>query len=324
MEQQYPFYISVYKDSDRFLINPKLVTTGEFRSNSPWIRIIDKNDENVELLLSNVISDAIEYIKNSPILNIWETTKSIGEYIYWKQENKYKSGNAFYKRNVCFDIVFNEDKTYDIYTTQPTAKDLYYNIKQEAALIKNASPFEIGKAIIIVADMIEKSDGKYKSDKYPPVEMDLLSGKKVKIYPPRNSRFDDLDDGGAAEIYKLYEYSASEGAEPSARLFVGIAAELGCDITEGNIRTVWEKFYGKAESFEVTDTSCGIFTLRADMRNKKIRKVSYLLRICEFELLECTLEVDFPNKRKKTEEKLLNIFEGFAGKCKLEKKVPKI
>lgn len=319
MEQLYPFIIAIFKDSDRFLINPNLVTTGEFRSNSPWIKIINKDEENVELLIGNTILESIEYIKNSPILNIWETTKSIGEYIYWKQENKYKSGNAFYKRNVCCRIFYNEDKTYGVASTEPEISDgTYYNIKREIDLIKNASPSEIGKAIINIMGILEKSVVKKKSDKYPPVDIELLSGKHVTIFPPHNSHFDDLEDGGVSEIYKLYRYSANESAEYVAALFMGIAAELGCDITEDNICTSWEKIYGKAENFEVTNTSCGIFTLRADMRNKNIRKVSYLLRIDKSELLECTLEVDYPNKRKKTEEKLLEIFEEFARQCKFK------
>ena len=36
-----------------------------------------------------------------------------------------------------------------------------------------------------------------------------------------------MQDGSAAEIYRLYEYSPKEGAEPSANFYLGIAAEYG-------------------------------------------------------------------------------------------------
>ncbi|MDE6596714.1 MAG: hypothetical protein K2K44_12005, partial [Oscillospiraceae bacterium] len=60
----------------------------------------------------------------------------------------------------------------------------------------------------------------------------------------------------------------------------------------------------------------GIFKLRAEMRNKSIHRISYLLQIDENELLDCTMELRKPNSRKKLDEKLIGLFEEFARQCK--------
>lgn len=62
----------------------------------------------------------------------------------------------------------------------------------------------------------------------------------------------------------------------------------------------------------------GIFKLRAEMRNKSIHRISYLLQIDESELLDCTMELRKPNSRKKLDEKLSSLFEEFARQCKFK------
>ena len=59
----------------------------------------------------------------------------------------------------------------------------------------------------------------------------------------------------------------------------------------------------------------GIWRLRAEMRNKSVHRISYLLQIDESELLDCTMELHKPNSRKKLDEKLTEMFEEVARKC---------
>lgn len=86
-------------------------------------------------------------------------------------------------------------------------------------------------------------------------------------------------------------------------------------MSEDNIRKAWEKLHGKAEFFEVKSAEHGIYELRAEMRNKSVHRISYLLQIDESELLDCTMELHKPNSRKKLDEKLTEMFEEFARKC---------
>ena len=89
-------------------------------------------------------------------------------------------------------------------------------------------------------------------------------------------------------------------------------------MNEDNIRSAWERQNGKAEFFEVKSVEHGIFKLRAEMKNKSIHRISYLLRIDESELLDCTMELYKPNSRKKLDEKLSSLFEEFARQCKFK------
>ncbi len=127
-----------------------------------------------------------------------------------------------------------------------------------------------------------------------------------------------MEDGSAAEIYRLYEYSPKEGAESSAEFYLGIASELDCDMSEDNIRKAWEKQHGNAEFFGIKAAEHDIFKFRAEMRNKSVHRISYLLHINESELLDCTMELHKPNSRKKLDEKLSGMFEEFARQCKLK------
>lgn len=113
-------------------------------------------------------------------------------------------------------------------------------------------------------------------------------------------------------------YSRVDSEKASAAYYIGIAAELDCDMGEDNILKAWEKLYGKAEFFEVKSTEHGIFKLRAEMRNKKVHRISYLLQIDENELLDCTMDLHKPNTRKKLDEKLAVMFEEFAQQCKFK------
>lgn len=182
-------------------------------------------------------------------------------------------------------------------------------------LSNTASAADIGNAVINAFRICEEYKASKKPDPYPPVEVELLSDQKLEVYPPRDRHFSDSDDCGAAELYKGYGYFPKEGADSSAEFYLGIAAELDCDMSEDNIRKAWEELHGKAQFFEVKPSEHGIFKLRAEMRNKNVHRISYLLQIDESELLDCTMELHKPNTRKKLDEKLTEMFEEFARKC---------
>ena len=97
---------------------------------------------------------------------------------------------------------------------------------------------------------------------------------------------------------------------------MGIASELDCNLSPENICNCLVELNGKADRLKVENVEYGIFRVRAEMSNKSVHKISYFLQMADDLLLECGMEVHQPNKRKKTDEKLSNLFEQFALSCK--------
>ena len=182
----------------------------------------------------------------------------------------------------------------------------------------HSDPEKLGKIIIEALDRSRKISDKVAGNPYPEKTIELLSGTTMIVSAPRDNHFSDCEDYGVGELYQAYLYFPKEGAEPSAEFYLGIAAELDCDISEDNIRKAWEEQYGKAEFFEVKSAEYGIFKLRAEMKNKSVHRISYLLQIDESELLDCTMELHKPNSRKKLDEKLTGLFEEFVRKCRFK------
>lgn len=182
-----------------------------------------------------------------------------------------------------------------------------------------SNPDKLGKMVMEALERSRKIIDKALGNPYPPKNVELVNGSILIVSPPRDKCFTDNDDYGEGELYQLYGYYPREDSEEaSAAYYIGIAAELDCDMSEDNIRKAWEELHGKAEFFEVKPTEHGIFRLRAEMRNKSVHRISYLLQINEGELLDCTMELRKPNTRKKLDEKLSVMFEEFARQCKFK------
>lgn len=182
-----------------------------------------------------------------------------------------------------------------------------------------SDPEKLGAMIIEALDRSRKIGEKVSGNYRPPKIIELLSGSEVIVEAPRDKHFADYDDYGVGEMYQAYMYLPREDSEEaSAAFYIGMDAELNCDMNEENIRKAWEKQNGKAEIFEVKSVEYGIFKLRAEMRNKSVHRISYLLQIDESELLDCTMELYKPNSRKKLNEKLTGLFEEFARGCKFK------
>ena len=182
-----------------------------------------------------------------------------------------------------------------------------------------SDPEALGKMIIEALDRSRKIGEKVSGNYRPPKIIELLSGTEIIVEVPRDKHFTDEEDYGVCEVYQLYGYYPRvDSEEASAVFYIGMAAELDCDMSEDNIRRAWEKQNGKAEFFEVKPTEHGIFRLHAEMKNKSVHRISYLLQINEGELLDCTMELRKPNTRKKLDEKLSVMFEEFARQCKFK------
>lgn len=145
-----------------------------------------------------------------------------------------------------------------------------------------------------------------------------IFGRKFTVQTPNERHFTDLDDGGLAEMHQLYSYFSKGNSESSADFAITCAPELNCSLCAENISCAWGKMYGKADEFEIREVQCGIFNLCAEMKNTKIHKISYYVYVNEHEIIECTMLLHQPNRRKKLDEKLTGLFEEFARQCKFK------
>ncbi|MGN1105175.1 MAG: hypothetical protein ACI4RH_00885 [Huintestinicola sp.] len=315
-EKRFPWLVDVFKGEHQLFVVPYITTIGYYYTSMAWYRILSDNETPDNI--GKAVLDAFEHIRISPVDA--RTRAERNEDSFYLKETKCKSYKAFNKKYICCSVrVKNEQMEYRVSTSiNSFDNNGYCGIEgDEPVTLPNiASSTDIGNAVINAFRIIEEYKKSQKPDPYPPVDVELLSDQKVEIHPPRDRHFTDMQDGGAAEIYRLYEYSPKEGAEPSANFYLGIAAELDCDLGENNIREALENQHGKADFFEVKSVEHGIFKLRAEMRNKKVHRISYLLQIDESELFDCTMELHKPNSRKKLDEKLTGLFEEFAFKCR--------
>lgn len=182
-----------------------------------------------------------------------------------------------------------------------------------------SDPEKLGEMIIEALDRCRKITDKVAGNPYPEKNIELANGSNLTISAPRDKHFTDEEDYGVCEVYQMYGYYPREDSEEASAVFyIGVAAELNGETDEENIRSAWEKQNGKADFFEIKSAEHGIFKLRAEMRNKKIHRISYLSEIANCDLLDCTMELRKPNSRKKLDEKLTGLFEEFARQCKFK------
>lgn len=317
--QTFPLNIHIYKGENRILIIPIISHEGGFSELSHNTFVIDDTSD-CKVVGSTVIN-TINFIKNSPCST--STSYEREKNPVWKENSKYNSEISFWRNNLATRIQFFEDGHYQIYSMKRSDKyNLRYDKKvKEINLPKEAKYEDLGQAVIDVFSALEeyyKEHPSKKIEKYSKENIELLNGSSLTFQIPKNSHFIDSDDCGAAEIYKCYSYIANEGAESSAEFFLGIGAELDCDLSTDNIKSCFEEYNGKADYFEISNDNFGIFNLKAEMKNKSVHKISYYLQIDEDEILECSMEVHQPNKRKKVDEKLTTLLQEFALSCMLE------
>lgn len=312
-ETSFPYDIHLYKGEGQIIVVP--IIKSMFWKRRELASYCCLTETETALNIGRTVLEVFDYLLKSPVDT--RTVQECAEENYIVNNTSCKTYKAFAKRYSLCGVILNEDGSYIVSPTERIENYKGYGgaeREQCFLLSEGTSAEEIGQAVIAAFERSDEYEKAKKPDPYPPKEIELLCGKKLTVYPPRDSHFTDMEDGSAAEIYQLYEYASSEGAEASAAFYLGIAAELDCDISEENIRKVWEEINGSAEMFSAAECSHGIFDLRAEMRNKNVHRISYLKQIDENELLECTMEVKQPNKRKKLDERLTAMFEEFAGK----------
>ncbi|MCH5348142.1 MAG: hypothetical protein J1E40_02360 [Oscillospiraceae bacterium] len=317
-ETSFPYDMDLYRGENQILVEPIIKSMFWRRRGLGLYRILPESE--TALNIGKTVLEVFDYLLKSPVDT--RTMEECKEDSYMLTSTSCKNFKTFAKRYSLCGVILYEDGSYIV---SPTERLKNYNGYGGASeeecfkLPKEATAEEIGNAVIAAFERSDEYERAKKPDPYPPKEIELLCGKKLTVYPPRDRHFTDMEDGSAAEIYQLYEYAPSEDAEATAAFYLGIAAELDCDISEGNIRNVWEKQFGDFETFEIKESQNDLFSLRVEMKNKNVHRISYLTKIDESELLECTMELKSPKRRKKLDERLTAMFEEFAAKCKFIK-----
>lgn len=268
------------------------------------------------LAVGRAVLDAVAFVKqNSRIAGKTQKRDAVAA---WQKNTKYKSWVSFWKHNHYGMVEALRDGQYNIcsFKKSEERQGLYTECIKDLYLPPDASAEEIGQAVI---DVLEASEEYYQdrkpSEAWRKQSLELPDGGTLKFTYPNDSHFQDCGDWGVAEIYQCYEYQAREGAESSADFFLGMAAELELSLEKENVASAWERLHGRADSFEMKETSHGIYKFRVEMRNKDCHKVSYFVQTSENMLLECSMEVHQPDRRKKLDEKMGLLFEEFALGC---------
>lgn len=313
----YPLLLSMYKGENRILIIPLIDHVAGYSIDSDWFVNISDNESAISI--GEGLIRAVEYIKSSPLSSL--TPKERDESAAWRKNTKYKSKVTFWKNNHYVRVKITEDSQYIVHSMKKSEKrqGTYDEVVKETIIPSTATAEELGKAVIDVFQAVEEYEqGQPVYDLYPTKSIELLDNSTLTIKPPRDGHFEDGEDGGATEIYQCYCYLPQEGAESSAEFFLSIASELDCSLEFAHVKKVWEELNGKSEFFEIQESEFGIFKVRAEMQNKGIHKISYFLQQDEDLLLECSMEVHQPNRKKKLDEKLVKLFDEFVLSCNIQ------
>ncbi len=304
--QPYPLSIRIYKGEGRLLFIPVIKHIYGYSVTAPDSFCL--NDSEKETVIGKTVIDALEYVANSPRSSA--TPKEIDN--YFLGNSRYKSFLSFWKNNHFAHVDYYEDGKVKICSLSRAKRQGMYEDVIKRIELKNVQNTEIiGCAVL---DVLKASEDYYmnskKTNKPKRMEIELLDGSKLTYIVPSEKIWEDSEDCGAAEIYQSYSYIKKSDEDIAVMMF-SIADELNCDITEQNIFNEWTDHYGKTVFFDYKKSDKELFDVRSEFRNKKIHKISYYKQQSDDLILECSIEVYNPNKRKKTEEKLLSEFEDF-------------
>lgn len=316
MEHTYPLLVSLYKGEGRILIVPIIDHVAGYSIYADWF--VNITDMEKPSKIGSEVMNAIEYIMKCPLSTL--TPKEREQNAAWKKNTKYKSKNSFWNNNHHALIKVMEDGRYLIYSQKKSEehKGAYGDVIKEIALSADAKVEEIGEAVIDVFLELELYYNKKQfKEKGQSKEILLLDGKKIVVNLPWQKEWIDYQDGGSAEIYQNYKYLSNNG-EVLAEIFWGIAPELDCELSRDNILTSWHDIYGKLIYCKCMPVVDSIFTVRAEMNNADLHKVSYYVKMAEDLLLECGLQVYKQNVSDKQREKFVKLFEELIVNSKLK------
>lgn len=312
----YPLLLSLYKGEGRILIVPLIDHAAGYSIDAEWYENVLDID-NASKVGRGVIC-AVDYIRNSPLSTL--TPKEREENAAWKKNSRYKSKVTFWKNNHYVRIKITEDNQYIIHSMKKSEKrqGAYAEVIKEIVLPIDASAEEIGKSVIdtfFASEKFYENNKTYKMENKK--EILLLDGKRILVDLPWTDKWMDYQESGSAEIYQNYKYLSQNG-EILADIFWGLAPELDCDLGRDNIMASWQDIHGEVSFNACMPLTDSIFSLRAEMNNVDLCKISYYVQTSEDLLLECGLQVYKKYVPVKQIEKFIKLFEDLIANSKFE------
>ncbi len=318
-EIQYPYRIHVYSGEEQIIIVPLTTAIGWYSVEMAWHRCIT-DMMNVDLI-GKTILEAFKYIKESPVDARTAEERAADSYL--NCVTSCKSYKAFEKKYLFCTVICYEDGRYLIYPGgHNERKSVYPEEENKINLPANSCGKLIGQTVIKSFAEMKSFYENYKSVKpeIPRFEFETLSDMKISFKIPQGDGYTDEEDYSSSEIYQGYSYSKSEeDDEPVGHIYLGIAAELNCDLSSENVLNVFEKKYGSATQYEYIECEHSIFKYRAEIIGKNIHRILYLRQIDENELLSCELTVNTKKSGKRLDKKLNKDFESIVKSCKYVK-----
>ena len=291
-EVKFPYYVNVFKGENKIIVSPQINSIGWYYINMAW------NKATVEisnpLAIGSMIFEALKHISES-----WVDARTPAER---KEDSIYKIATncrtykAFNKLYDMCTVVLEEDQTLVFSPAYKIEEYKGYCGSENKQLIymnPTKDPVEIGNAVLKCFAFTEKNKFVPEFEvKHEESFIETLSGNKVKYILPDEERYADEEDFHSAEIYQGYSYSPEDSDERSAYMYFSIAPELNNDISEESVIRAFKNEYGEPEK-KVYEIFKGSFNdCYYDITGSGIRKISYIKRIDEDEVLACELIIN--------------------------------
>lgn len=316
MSEQQDIDIRIYKERDYILISPYTRTRGGF-SVVAKDYIYLKVSENYKELGINMCN-AVEFIKKCPLDK--RTAKEREEDSPWKKVTNYKTKRAFWEKNHVAFFSVEENEVLRIFSTYKGGPMSSGDIFKTIDLESNATPEEIGNAIMDVFQAVEEYYEKnpiLKRKKRKTLEFETLSDNKVTYLEPSED-FTDIGDSHAAEVYIAYEYT--ESPENIIAFMMDSGYE---DYTKQAIRKRLEQTNGKIirYTYKEIEEEYLKFEITAKTEDKMI--TSSIYRIGEDDYFEVITEIDLANTDEQTQGKLKREFKKIKKSIEIKRAIDK-
>ena len=283
------------------------------------LRFHELGDLSIEEFKSVVGSDEIDTYEKEQYISLLKLVNAKNEDDLSRNYENCSIRYILSERKYCFllDWVYKEGKRFFNSSSLSTGKKGILTFDNALEFYDDVLPEQLGEMIMEAFERSNKMAAAMSGGTLPDKEIDLLEGTIVTVTPPKDKHFVDNEDAGVGEIYQDYAYIAKEDAESSADFMLTVAPELYEELSCDNIRLAWIEAFGEAEEISVTETEYGIFSYRAELKNKKMYRIAYFRELNDGTAVECCMEIPNPSKKKRLTEKLPSMFEQFAGKCRI-------
>ncbi len=244
--------------------------------------------------ISEAISECLKVSKTAEEINNKEVDREV-----LKRATGLKSDTQIYKQYECLEC-------------EENGKELVFTDYRD--FNKSIPINDVKKAGNIVNEWIRTViNGEFReTGEDVTLEFETNFENKVTYLRP-SDEFDDLGDGGT-DAYQIYSY----GENQDTTFAFLIEAEMSFkELTEQEIKSTWERWYGKLDEFSLIKPKNSKGKLRSTGKNKNTLVVSEFYEDGEV-TMEVTYKIDRNNLEKETEYYLIKEFEKVMNSIRIE------